>query len=298
MSDLELSKHHQALHDTFTASLSNYRSPDTVELRGYYLHRLMLWTQDTTEHKSVLKLTLVDFHAWLSKDVGPAISTKRSARSTLSVFYDWAETIGKIKKNPARKLPTMRNSIGIPNPCPSDDIQRALERATRPIDVLMLLFGELQGMRAGEISRAHSDDVMIPTKELRVLGKGNKQRLVPLHPLLRDLLPQFPAGYFFPSDLNPSGHMLPRSIGRRIRHLLGFQPGRNAHSLRHKFGVDALELNPDLMGLRDLLGHVSVATTQIYTKASSSRLRKLVDDIPEPAGHRDRIQTLRRQSIS
>ncbi|WP_350270836.1 hypothetical protein AAFP32_04595 [Brevibacterium sp. CBA3109] len=94
--------------------MSNYRSPYTVELRGYYLQRLMIWTQDNTEHRSVLKLTLVDFHAWLSKDVGPAISTKRSARSTLSVFYEWAETIGKIKKNPARKLPTMRNSIGIP----------------------------------------------------------------------------------------------------------------------------------------------------------------------------------------
>ncbi|RCS95065.1 tyrosine-type recombinase/integrase [Brevibacterium aurantiacum] len=294
MSDLQLSKPHQAIHDAFTTALSTYRSPYTVELRGYYLQRLMTWAQDTTEHGSVLRLTLEDFHTWLSKDVGPAISTKRSARSTLSVFYEWAETIGKIKKNPARKLSSMRNSVGIPNPCPTDDIQRALDRATRPIDVLMILFGELQGMRAGEISRAHSDDVMLPTKELRILGKGNKQRLVPLHPLMQELLPQFPTGYFFPSDRNPSGHMLPRSIGRRVRHLLGFQPGRNAHSLRHKFGVDALELNPDLMGLRDLLGHASVATTQIYTKASSSRLRKLVDDIPEPPGHRDRLQALKR----
>lgn len=131
MSVHDLSKPHQALHDSFTTSLSNYRSPHTVELRGYYLQRLMLWTQETTDHKSVLKLTLVDFHTWLSKDVGPAISTKRSARSTLSVFYEWAETIGKIKKNPARKLPKMRNSIGIPNPCPIDEIHRALERATR-----------------------------------------------------------------------------------------------------------------------------------------------------------------------
>lgn len=292
MADHTLSKLHQALHDSFTAALLNYRSPYTVELRGYYLRRLMRWTQETTEHHSVLKLTLTNFHTWLSKDVGPAISTKRSARATLSVFYEWAENVDKLKTNPARKLPSMRNSVGVPNPCPADDIQRALERCTRPIDVLMILFGELQGMRAGEISRAHSDDALLTTKELRILGKGDKERLVPLHPLLQDLLAQFPSGYYFPSDLNPSGHMLPRSIGRRIRHLLGFQPKRNAHSLRHKFGVDALELNPDLMALRDLLGHASVATTQIYTKASSTRLRKLVDDLPEPAGHRKKFKAL------
>ncbi|MDN6373387.1 MAG: hypothetical protein L0K12_10755, partial [Brevibacterium aurantiacum] len=81
MSDLQLSKPHQAIHDAFTTALSTYRSPYTVELRGYYLQRLMTWAQDTTEHGSVLRLTLEDFHTWLSKDVGPAISTKRSARS-------------------------------------------------------------------------------------------------------------------------------------------------------------------------------------------------------------------------
>lgn len=298
MSPQQVSEHHQFLHSEFTTALSNYRSPDTVDLRGYYLLRLMKWAEETFEHGTVLELQTDDFNRWLAKEVGPAISTKRSARATLSVFYNWAEVTGKLSTNPARHLPSMRNSVGIPNPCPDAEIQRALQRCTRPIDVLMILFGELQGLRAGEIARSHTDDVLFPTKELRVLGKGSKERLLPLHPLLHELLPQFPAGYFFPSDKNPSGHMLPRSIGRRIRHLLGNQPGRNAHSLRHKFGVDALELNPDLMGLRDLLGHTSVATTQVYTKASSKRLRKLVADLPEPPGHREKLRALRLQSAS
>lgn len=56
MSDHQLSKPHQALHDAFTTALSTYRSPHTVELRGYYLQRLMTWAQDATEHGSVLSL--------------------------------------------------------------------------------------------------------------------------------------------------------------------------------------------------------------------------------------------------
>lgn len=293
-----LSLPHQKLHDSFVSALSSYRAEATVELRSYYLRRLMHWTEEATDHPSVLSLTLMDFHAWLAKEVGPSLSTKRSARSTLTVFFDWAENADLVDANPAHKLPRMRNSIGVPRPCPEDIIHRALQRCTRPIDVLMILFGQLQGMRAGEISRSHTDDVFLTTQEMRVLGKGNKERVIPLHPFLEELIPQFPRGYFFPSVRNPSGHMLPRSIGRRVRHLLGFQPGRNAHSLRHKFGVDALDRNPDLMALRDLLGHASVATTQIYTKASSVRLRRMVADLPEPPGHRETIKTLQRNAAA
>lgn len=287
-----LNRKHTKLLAGYTTSLAAYNAASTVEIREYYLRRFMLWAQ-AEGHGNVLKLGLQDLMTWLAKHIGPSISTKRSGRAALTTFYRWATDVEHTKANPSSKLPPIRSSRGVPNPCPNDVIAQGLSRCTRPKDVLMILFGELQGMRAGEIAQSHSDDVLLATRQLRILGKGNKERIVPLHPLLLEILPTFPAGYFFPSALNATGHMLNRSIGRRIRHLLGYQRGRHAHSLRHKFAVGALELNHDILALRDLLGHANVATTQIYTKASTTRLEAMVTALPEPPGRRARITQLR-----
>lgn len=271
-------------HDTLRA----YRSVATAELRVYYIRRLMAFADANSQH--VLDLTHRDLTRWLAKSVGQSPWTKRTAKSSLSVFFAWAHTLRLIEHNPADGLPSMRAPRGVPNPCPEPAIREALNRCTRRIDVLMIFLGEYQGLRAGEIAQLHTNDIV--DDQIRVRGKGSRDRIVPLHPLLRDVLGVFPSGYLFPSDKNPHGHMLPASIGRRVRYLLGHQARRNSHSLRHRFGVDALELNPDLMALRDLLGHESVATTEIYTRASTKRLRIMVEALPERPGDRDAFDHL------
>lgn len=281
-------EHQQVLTDFETALLS-YRAPTTVKLRVYYVNRLMRWSEASDQR--VWQLERSDLMAWLTKGVGPSAWTKRSAKNTLSVFYQWAESTRHIVVNPASRLPTMRAPYGVPNPCPDDAVLRALDRSTRRIDVLMLMLGEYQALRAGEIAQLHTADIQ--GDQIRIHGKGNKVRVIPLHPLVRDLVTYFPTGYFFPSDKNALGHMLPASVGRRIRWLLGDQRKLNAHSLRHKFGVEALELTPDLMALRDIMGHSSVATTEIYTRASTTRLRTMVTSLPERPGREAAVHALR-----
>lgn len=281
-----MARDHDDLACEFHDTLRAYRAPATAELRAYYVGRLMTFAEEQNKH--VLELRYQDLTLWLSKFVGQSPWTKRTAKSSLSVFFKWAHALRLITDNPADGLPSMRAPRGVPNPCPEPAIQDALDRCTRRIDVLMLFLGEYQGLRAGEIAQLHTSDII--DDQVCVRGKGNRDRVVPLHPLLRDVLQVFPSGYLFPSDKNPHGHMLPASIGRRVRFLLGHQPRRNAHSLRHRFGVDALELNPDLMALRDLLGHESVATTEIYTRASTRRLRIMVESLPERPGHREAFE--------
>ncbi|HIX00458.1 MAG TPA: hypothetical protein H9871_09985, partial [Candidatus Nesterenkonia stercoripullorum] len=230
-------EHQQVLTDFETALLS-YRAEATTTLRVYYASRLMRWAEDND--RMVWDLDRKDLMTWLSKGVGPSASTTRTAKSTLSVFYQWAEISHHIAVNPTLRMPAMRAPRGVPNPCPEADVIRALNRCTRRKDVLMLMLGEYQGLRAGEIARLHTDDIQ--GEQIRVHGKGNKIRVIPLHPLVRELATYFPAGYFFPSTENPLGHVLPASIGRRVRWLLGDRAKLNAHSLRHKFGVEALEL--------------------------------------------------------
>ncbi|HJG80981.1 MAG TPA: tyrosine-type recombinase/integrase [Brevibacterium senegalense] len=279
---------HDDLACEFYDTLRAYRAAATADLRVYYIRRLMTFAEDTNQH--VLELTARDLSRWLSKEVGQSPWTKRTAKSSVSVFFSWAHALRMIEHNPADGLPSMRAPRGVPNPCPEPAIREALKRCTRRVDVLMIFLGEYQGLRAGEIAQLHTSDIV--DDQIRVRGKGRRDRVVPLHPLLRDVLRVFPSGYLFPSDKNPHGHMLPASIGRRVRYLLGNQPRRNSHSLRHRFGVDALELNPDLMALRDLLGHESVATTEIYTRASTKRLRVMVEALPERPGDRAAFEGL------
>lgn len=280
---------HQDVIASFDTILRSYRQEGTVAQRVYYLRRLAAWAE--RQETTLWDLSFKDLQVWLTKDVGPSPWTKRSAKNTLSTFYQWAVATGQISDNPAANLPSIRAPEGIPRPCPEEVIQRGLERATRHIDVLMILLGELQAMRAGEIAHAHTSDIQ--GDYLRVLGKGNKVRVIPLHPLVKEVLEYIPRGYLFPSDKNPTGHMLPRSIGARVRWLLDGN-GWNAHSLRHRFGVEALEENPDLMALRDIMGHASVSTTQIYTKASAQRLKKMVEGVKAGPGREQRMKQMLR----
>lgn len=272
---------HKQLLQEFEIWLEGHRAPGTIHQRVYYISRLMRWAE--AQNLSVTDLTFDHLSRWLARAVGPAPHTKRSAKSSLSVFYSWATRTGKLPENIATGMPAMRAPRGVPNPCPEHILDAGLKRCTRPRDALMLLLGAYQGLRAGEIACLHTSDVR--DDHLRVHGKGNKTRLVPLHPVIEEAVTYFDPGFFFPSPYSPTGHVLPASIGKRVRYLLGNTPGHHAHSLRHRFGVETLERTTDLMALRDLLGHSSVATTEIYTHASTDRLKHMVHTLPATPGH-------------
>lgn len=258
----------------FKTWLLTHRATSTTNLRVYHIQRISRWAAPT----HILDLEQKHLSDWLLKSIGPAASTKRSARDSLKVFFAWAHAARLTDSNPTDNLPSMRAPIGVPHPTPDDALNQALARARRPSDILMIALAAYQGLRASELAHLHTNDIEAST--LRVRGKGGKTRLVPLHETSRQLLHTLPTGWVFPSTKNISGHMLPASIGQRIRDLFGNVPGLNAHSLRHKFACDTLEARPDLMALRDLLGHQSVATTQIYTRASATRLQEMVATLP------------------
>ncbi|SMY01716.1 tyrosine-type recombinase/integrase [Brevibacterium antiquum] len=278
---------HSDLIEQFETTIAAYLSQGTVETRTYYVRRLAQWASAHDNH--ILSLELKDILTWLSKSIGPSPWTKRSAKSSASVFYKWARRHRYTEHNLADDFPTISAPKGIPNPCPESAVTAALRRCTRIQDVMMLLLGEYQGLRASETAQLHTSDFDPVHDQLRVTGKGNKTRILPLHPIVKEALAHFSPGFLFPSDRNPTGHILGRSLGRRVRHLLGHVPKLNAHSLRHKFGCETLELNPDLLALRDLLGHESVETTQIYARASAQRLQKMVFALPTKP---DRMSTL------
>lgn len=234
----------------------------TLRLRRHYLAQIERLS-DSPEHVTTAALAeWLGGHEW-------APETRKAARSAATGFFGWAHRTGVLTTNPAADLPPVRVPRPDPRPAPDSVIAAAVEAADeRTVDMLML--AAFAGLRCREIARLHSSEITSTT--LRPLGKGGKRRTIPLLPILADRL-LGRTGYIFPG--NDDGHLSPSRVGRIISAALPEE--WTAHTLRHRFASQAYAVERDLRAVQELLGHSSVATTQIYTAVpSEAKLRAVV----------------------
>lgn len=160
--------------------------------------------------------------------------------------------------------------VKIPRIAADADIERAVERAT-PHHRAMILFARYACLRLSELTTLHSD--AREGELLRVLGKGDKERMVgvnePLHFALRSLERAQGRGFYFPGERGP--HMHPMSVNKIITRITGWNP----HSLRHAGATAAYNATGDLRGVQEMLGHASLATTQRYLHLDLESRRRL-----------------------
>lgn len=213
-------------------------------------------------------------------------------------FYRWAVAEGRIAEDPSvllgrpkvvNRLPAVLRTgeaaalAEAPMP-PDENLRPPRERAIQLRDraVLELLYGS--GLRVGEVASLTLDRIDLQRCRVRVHGKGDKEREVPMSDFATDALGEYlrearplmaPPGsaqLFFNRKKNPFSSRDMRSmVGRYGGTLL---PGRRVtpHTLRHSFATHLLEGGADIRAVQELLGHASVATTQRYTHVSRSRL--------------------------
>lgn len=261
----------------FDSWLRLSRRPKTVHNRVQYIRRLESWC--ATQQVEILTVTTRDLSRWVST-VGSAPATRKNAIDAINVFYKWAAVMGLITGNPAQNLPKIDVPAGLPQPTPDDVLREGVSRCEDVQDLLMLLFACFGGLRVAEIAALHTND--IEGEYVRVHGKGGKIRHVPLHPVLGTILHELHlSGWIFPSSLNPTGHYLADSVAQRIRKRL--LPGSwSAHTLRHRFATEYYRHSPNLLALRELLGHANVSSTMIYTRVSPDALAPQVAQIQDP----------------
>jgi integrase len=237
----------------------------TIGLRRYYL----LWRL-APGHPDPWAVTTDDLLA-LVADPGLARATRKNIRSVFRRFYSWAGDEGLVAADPSARLPTVSEPAGKPRPAPSAVLCRAIDIAS-PREVAWLLLAALAGLRRTEIATLRVADVL--EDSLRITGKGDVTRVVPLHPDLAAVLrPQLASdGYAFPGP--ERGHVTVEWVGRRLAQLLG---GRySAHTLRHAAASAWYSVDRDILAVRDLLGHASVATTQRYCATPDDAARRAV----------------------
>ncbi|WP_153002121.1 tyrosine-type recombinase/integrase [Leucobacter chromiiresistens] len=245
------------------------RSPGTLKQRLGDLSRLHAHAgplEDIT--KTVLEQHL-DLH---SAEWSPAY--RKKVYASYRSFFQWARKRKLIAQNPSRGLETVRVPRYLPRPAPEDVVLDAFDKAST-VEAAMLCLGATQGLRRSEIAAAHP--AQRDGMSLRVIGKGSKERLVPLDPLTLSLLEQLESeqgcdDYYFRGRFG--GHVHPATVYKWLKQHLG--TGWSTHNLRHRAASHGLRETHDLRGVQELLGHASLATTQIYTEVSTEQLTSIV----------------------
>jgi site-specific recombinase XerD len=262
-------------------------SDRTIENRAYMVAALY--------RNAGVSLLEVDLHH-LRRHLGRGVSagTMQTERDCYRAFFTFLKEDEYRTDDPSERLSPVRAPRGEPRPFTSEQIDRLLATGSYRRTRAMILLGCYQGFRAGTIAQVHGRDVDLASNTIRAIGKGNKVRVLPLHPLIRELAETMPADeWWFPARKGRPGHIHSRSVSDLLaeaKKRAGITEGKlTAHSLRHSFGTDLVAEGVDLRTVQELMMHSSLATTQIYTGISAeqkaegiSRLRGR--QVPEHSG--------------
>jgi tyrosine recombinase XerC len=205
--------------------------------------------------------------------------------SSLKSFFKTLKKMGVISENPADAIRTPKRKKHLPGFLTYEQIEESL-RIEDPRDAAIMEVLYSCGLRASELTGLNVDDIDTHTEEIRVMGKGGKERILPLGRKAREAVLKYlrsrkkqdsdNAGKA-PLFLNYRGRRLTtRSLQRIVRkHLLKIAraSGTNPHILRHSFATHLLERGADLRAVQELLGHASLSTVQIYTHLTTKRLK-------------------------
>ena len=206
--------------------------------------------------------------------------------SSLKSFFKALKRLGVIAQSPADTIRTPRKKRRLPGVLTCEQIEEGM-KIEDPRDRAMMELLYSCGLRAGELVGLDLGDIDFQQEEVRVMGKGGKERILPvgrtaiaalqgyLH--VRRVRPGSPA----PSALflnRRGGRLTTRSLQHIVRKCLvrvARTAGTNPHVLRHSFATHMLERGADLRAVQELLGHASLATVQIYTHLTAQRLKEV-----------------------
>lgn len=276
--------------DEFLAHLEIERrlSAHTLDAYRRDLAALDQWAQ--SQGVDIAELQTEQLRAFIAAEHRRGLSPKSLQRrlSACRSFYRWLLKHGRIAANPAAAIRAPKAPRKLPQVLDVDEASRLVEVPTdvplglRDRAVLELLYSS--GLRLSELCALRWHDLDLASGLVTVLGKGGKQRRVPVGSHARKALTDW-RGEQAPSSDAPvfpgrNGPISPRAIQLRLSQLArkqGLFKRVHPHLLRHSFASHVLESSGDLRGVQELLGHADIATTQIYTHLDFQHLATVYD---------------------
>jgi integrase/recombinase XerC len=252
------------------------------------------WSWSDSE---VDRLALRSFLGWLSRRGLGKRSTARKLSAARS-FFRFLHLENRIPTNPSRAVRSPKLEKRLPGHLSAADARAVLDEAehgaslntlqgTRDLVILEILYGS--GLRLSELHGLDLPAIDRSTRQVRVMGKGRKERIVPvtsaaLRALDRYLPRRSEASRAAENALLVNargGRLSRRSIQTSVRRCFDAAAGArglSAHALRHSFATHLLDSGADLLAVKELLGHVSLSTTQIYAHTTKDRLLRVYHD--------------------
>lgn len=279
-------------------------SPNTVAAYGRDLHEFSEFLSNyyggaEWSWGGVDRLAIRGFLAHLTRRKLARRSIAR-ALSAVRAFYSWLHREERVEANPARSVGSPRLERTLPSHLDRTQLERVFDSAqaraweggfqdVRDLAILELFY--TAGLRLSELQRLDRHQLDLVSQQVKVLGKGRKERIVPIgdhaslalrnyesrrDELARAIGPKADKAAFFLSARGKrlSARTVQRIVTERLR-AVGESEGLTTHSLRHSFATHLLDAGADLRAVQELLGHASVSTTQIYTHTSVDRLKQV-----------------------
>jgi integrase/recombinase XerD len=285
--------------DDYLAHLQYERRVSEHTLEGYGRDLVALGRHAAEAARPVERLTRADLEAFVRALMGEGRSPRSVARAVACVrgLYRFLALHGHVKDNPAVDLQAPRTWKVLPKFLSIEDVDRLLNtpdvttpRGLRDRALIEVLYAT--GLRVSELVQLRPQDLHLDAGYLTTLGKGRKQRLVPIGDeaaqwvtrYLREARPALLGRRSSPRlfvNARGGGPGITRvgfwKILKGYGATLGFARQISPHVLRHSFATHLLERGADLRSIQMMLGHADVSTTQIYTHILDARMRALYD---------------------
>ncbi|HEY0281735.1 MAG TPA: tyrosine recombinase XerC [Rhizomicrobium sp.] len=286
----------ESLKQAWLASLAHERraSPHTLRAYGDDLHRFLSFLREhkgrTPDERMLAKLAPADIRAFITLRRGQNLGARGVQRALAAVrsFFRYLAREEILENAAPRAIRTPRIPRTLPRPLSIADAARTLDEAgendvewlgARDAALLTLLYGA--GLRISEGLSLKRGDVPLGSS-LSVVGKGRKERSVPILPVVREAAERYVALIPFagardaPLFLSRRGKAMSareaQALMQRLRSRLGLGERATPHALRHSFATHLLANGGDLRAVQELLGHASLSTTQTYTEIDAKKM--------------------------
>ena len=243
---------------------------------------------------SVKSISHFHVRSWLAalKDEKQAPRTLNRKLSSLNSFYKYLMRQQTVSKNPVKQLHAVKSPERLPAYLKEQEAEFLMEEVQfeegfkGATDRLICELFYQTGMRRQELLQLKEIDIEWSLGQIRVLGKGNKERLIPIHELLADAIREYIAEKR-KAGVADNGHLLvmengeplyPMYVYRTIKKYLNIATTlqkKSPHVLRHTFATHLLNNGANIQAIKDLLGHSSLAATQVYTHNNIEKLKEI-----------------------
>jgi len=282
-----------------TLSTQKRYSNHTIAAYAKDLEQLQMFLSNTFEiqisPKEVHQIRHVHLRSWIAAMAEQSITAKSIARKLSSVksFFKYLHKTGIVEKNIATKLSAPKISKSLPAFVLDTQMQLLFENVVFPDgfagirDRMVLEILYLTGLRREELINIEDDDINFEKNTIKITGKGNKQRILPLHKNIIEKIKDYQnernqsfehLNHSILFVTNKGKQMYPNFVYRLVKKYLAAittLEKKSPHILRHTFATHLSNNGADLNAIKELLGHSSLAATQVYTHNSIKKLKDI-----------------------